>query len=238
MKLSCIGCGPGDPDLLTVKAVDRIRKAQIIFAPTSREGKPSIALSIVRQHISETANSVNLLFPMIKDRESLRPQWRNNASMIGNAVREGKETVYLTVGDPSMYSTWTYINNEIKQTFKDIEVEVIPGITSFFAFAAEAKMSLVEADQTLGIVPSCYDLDKVKNTAKACDAVVFLKDGRYFDSVIAMLPDAGFSDSSIVTIAQDLSGEKEIMKISNLGELRRTKNPAGKYFSLMVAKKN
>ena len=53
-----------------------------------------------------------------------------------------------------------------------------------------------------------------------------------------MLPDAGFSDSSIVTIAQDLSGEKEIMKISNLGELRRTKNPAGKYFSLMVAKKN
>ena len=237
MKLSCIGCGPGDPDLLTIKAVDRIRKAQIIFAPTSREGKPSIALSIVKQYINDKASTVNLLFPMIKDRKSLRPHWEKNARIIAKAVREGNQAVYLTVGDPSMYSTWTYIHTEIKQNFKEIEVEVIPGITSFFAFAAEAKMSLVEADQTLGIVPSCYDIDKVKTTAKACDAIVFLKDGRYFDSVIAMLPAAGFSDSSIVSIAQDISDEHEIMKISNLGELRRTKNPAGKYFSLMVAKK-
>jgi len=237
MKLSCIGCGPGDPDLLTVRAVDRIKKAQIIFAPTSREGKPSIALSIVKQYISDKACAVNLIFPMIKDRKSLRPHWKKNARIIGNAVREGKQAVYLTVGDPSMYSTWTYIHTEIKKNFKEIEVEVVPGITSFFAFAAEAKMSLVEADQTLGIVPSCYDIDKVKTTAKACDAVVFLKDGRYFDSVIAMLPSAGFSDSSIVTIAQDVSDKNEMMKISNLGELSRTKNPAGKYFSLMVAKK-
>jgi len=81
MTLSCIGCGPGDPDLLTVKAVERIRNADAIFTPTSKEGKPSIALSIARKYIDESSTSIiNLIFPMIKDKDSLRLQWKINSN--------------------------------------------------------------------------------------------------------------------------------------------------------------
>jgi len=218
--------------------VDRIKKADAIFTPTSKEGKPSIALAIDKNYIDESRTIItNLIFPMIKDKESLRLQWRTNSQIIADTVRSGKNSVYLTVGDPSLYSTWNHIHKELKQNYNDIDIEIIPGVPSFFAFAAQAKMSLVAGDQTLGIVPACYNLDKIKGTINSCDSVIFLKDGRYFDSVIEILSESGFSDNSIITIAQDVSIDKEILETKKLKDLRNTKNPAGKYFSIMVARK-
>jgi precorrin-2/cobalt-factor-2 C20-methyltransferase len=238
MKLFCVGCGPGDPELLTVRAVNLIKSAEVIFAPTAREGKPSIALSVVEQYIDKSAKTVSLIFPMVKDRESLKDYWKRNADEIANMVRSGKQVVYLTVGDPALYSTWIYIHRELKNNHKDIEVEIVPGITSIFAIAAKAKISLAEGEETVAVVPACYDMDRVKRTASACDTVVFLKDGRYFDSVIEMLAQAGFPDNASIAIAQDVSEEGEILEMRKLSELRGKKGPTEKYFSIMVAKKN
>ena len=238
MKLFCVGCGPGDPELLTVRAVNLIKSAEVIFAPTAREGKPSIALSVVEQYIDKSAKTVSLIFPMVKDRESLKDYWKRNADEIASMVRSGKQVVYLTVGDPALYSTWIYIHRELKNNHKDIEVEIVPGITSIFAIAAKAKISLAEGEETVAVVPACYDMDRVKRTASACDTVVFLKDGRYFDSVIEMLAQAGFPDNASIAIAQDVSEEGEILEMRKLSELRGKKGPTEKYFSIMVAKKN
>jgi precorrin-2/cobalt-factor-2 C20-methyltransferase len=237
MEVVCVGCGPGDPELLTVKAAGMLRNADVIFTPTAREGKPSIALSIVQQYVNATAKIVDLIFPMIKNREQARLYWRRNAEQIAETAKMGKNVVYLTVGDPSLYSTWIYIQREITSRYPEINVKIIPGIPSVFAFAAQAKISLVEGDETLGIIPACYDLEKVKRTANSCDTLVFLKDGRYFGAVIDMLDSAGFSDDSMITIAQDVSGEKEVLKRNSLKEIRQNKETAQKYFSLMVAKR-
>ena len=237
MKLSCVGCGPGDPDLLTIKAVGLIKNAEVVFAPTSKEGKPSIALSIVKKYINSSAKMVNLIFPMLKEKEVLKNYWKENAEKIANEVRAGKRVIYLTVGDPSIYSTWIYIYKELRRNHKDIEIDIVPGITSIFAFAAEAKIALVEGDETLAIVPACYDMDRVRRTSNVCDTVIFLKDGKYFDEVIDMLSDAGFVEDSIVAIAQDVAIEGEIMKMSRLADLRGRRGSTEKYFSIMVAKK-
>jgi precorrin-2/cobalt-factor-2 C20-methyltransferase len=237
MEVVCIGCGPGDPDLVTVRAATLLKNADIIFAPTAREGKPSIALSIVQKYLNAGVETVNLIFPMVKDREYTRQYWRKNADQIVAAAKMGKKVVYITVGDPSLYSTWIYIQREITSRYPEIHLIIIPGIPSVFAFAAQAKISLAEGDETLGIIPACYDLDKVKRTADSCDTLVFLKDGRYFVDVINMLGDAGFSDESVITIAQDVSVGKEVMKRNNLKELRQNKETTEKYFSLMVAKR-
>ena len=237
MEVVCIGCGPGDPDLVTVRAATLLKNADIIFAPTAREGKPSIALSIVQKYLNAGVETVSLIFPMVKDREYTRQYWRKNADQIVAAAKIGKKVVYLTVGDPSLYSTWIYIQREITSRYPEIHLIIIPGIPSVFAFAAQAKISLAEGDETLGIIPACYDLDKVKRTADSCDTVVFLKDGRYFVDVINMLGDAGFSDESVITIAQDVSIGKEVLKRNNLKELRQNKETTEKYFSLMVAKR-
>ena len=238
MEVVCVGCGPGDPELLTVKATDILRNADVIFTPTAREGKPSIALAIVQQYVNATAKIVDLIFPMVKNREQAKLYWRRNAEQIAETAKMGKNVVYLTVGDPSLYSTWIYIQKEITSRYPEINVKIIPGIPSVFAFAAQAKISLVEGDETLGIIPACYDLEKVKRTANSCDTLVFLKDGRYFGAVIDMLGSVGFSDDSMITIAQDVSGGKEVMKRNSLKEIRQNKETVQKYFSLMVAKRN
>lgn len=239
MKLYCVGCGPGDPELLTVRAVNLIKSAGVIFAPTAREGKPSIALSVVKQYVRKSARTASLVFPMVKDRESLKDYWKRNADEIASAVRSGKKVVYLTVGDPALYSTWIYVHRELRRSHPDIEVEVVPGVASIFAIANKAGISLAEGDETVAIVPACYDMERVRKTAGACDTVIFLKDGRYFDSVIEMLGEAGFPDDATIAIAQDISApEGEILEVTKLADQRGRKGPTDKYFSIMVAKKN
>jgi precorrin-2/cobalt-factor-2 C20-methyltransferase len=174
---------------------------------------------------------------MLKDKQLLREYWKGNTEKITNEVRAGKKVIYLTVGDPSIYSTWIYIYRELRRNHKDIEIDIVPGITSIFAFAAEAKIALVEGDETLAIVPTCYDIDRVRLTSNVCDTVIFLKDGRYFDDVINMLPNAGFVEDSMIAIAQDVAVKGEIMKMSKLADLRGIRRSTEKYFSIMVAKK-
>lgn len=237
MEVVCVGCGPGDPELLTVKAASLLKNADVIYAPTAREGKPSIALSIVQKYVNATAKIVDLIFPMVKNREQTRLYWRRNAEQIAEAAKMGKNVVYLTVGDPSLYSTWIYIQREITSRYPEIHLKIIPGIPSVFAFAAQAKISLAEGDETLGIIPACYDLEKVKRTANSCDTLVFLKDGRHFGEVIEMLGSAGFSDDSMITMAQDVSAGEEVLKRKSLKEIRQNKVTTEKYFSLMVVKR-
>jgi precorrin-2/cobalt-factor-2 C20-methyltransferase len=238
-KLFCIGCGPGDPDLLTLKAAEILKSADIIFCPTSRAGKESKALAIVKPILhqrNEKPEIIDLIFPMVKDKETLSETWKNNANQIAKKCVAGKKVAYLCVGDPSLYSTFTYIHRELKKQHPDVGIEIVPGVASMFAFASQAKISLAEGDETLAIVPACYDLDRVKTTASSCDTVIFLKDGRYFSSVIEMLKQSGFSEDSLIAIAQDVSAEGEVVKVAKLKEVSDS-NPAEKYFSIMVVKR-
>src|SRR2546422_4295914 len=98
-ELTCVGCGPGDPELLTVKAVKAIKAADVIMCPTSKEGKESIAYSIISSIVdnSRKPEIVNLVFPMVKDKEILEDTWEKNTRTIAESVRGGKNVVYLTV---------------------------------------------------------------------------------------------------------------------------------------------
>ncbi len=237
-ELVCVGCGPGDPDLLTIKAVRAIRNADVIMCPTSREGKDSIAYSIITSVIdsSKKPDIVNLVFPMVKDKPTLENTWEKNAQIIADTIKSGKNVVYLTVGDPSLYSTWIYLHRELKSKHPEIKITVIPGIVSMFAFASKVGISIAEGDETIAVIPACYDLSRVKETAKNCDTMIFLKDGRYFDQVIALLKEAGFPDSSLFAIAQDVGTDEEIVKKLTLGEVTKD-TLTSKYFSIMVVKR-
>ncbi|GKS62322.1 MAG: precorrin-2 C(20)-methyltransferase [Candidatus Nitrosocosmicus sp.] len=236
--LYCIGCGPGDPELVTIKAINLIKNADIIFTPTARENKPSVALSIVEKYVSKGTEVRQLIFPMTKDITRLKESWKNNANEIAEAVRVGRKAVYLTVGDPSLYSTWIYIHKEIQTNHKDVEVEIVPGITSIFSFSAELKTPVGEGEEIIGIIPACYNLDRLKTAAECCDTLVFLKDGRYFNSVIDVLMESSFPDDSDVFIAQDVSTNAESLQRRKLVDIANNKNENNdKYFSIMIAKK-
>lgn len=237
-ELICVGCGPGDPDLLTVKAVNAIKNADVIMCPTSKEGKPSIALSVISSIIDQQKKPeiIHLVFPMTKDTDILKNTWEKNSQMIAEHSLSNKKVVYITVGDPYLYSTWIYLHRELSRKHPEIKITVIPGIVSMFTFASKVGISLAEGAEKMAVIPSCYDLTQVKEIAKNCDTMIFLKDGRYFDQVIDLIKKAGFSNESIFAIGQDLGTDHEIVKKLTLGEVNQD-TLTSKYFSIMVIKR-
>lgn len=236
-ELIGIGVGPGDPDLLTVKAVKAIQNADVIMCPASKEDRPSIALSVVSPLIDKSKNQeiIHLIFPMTKDKDILEKTWKKNAQIMAEKVLSGKNVVYLTVGDPYLYSTWMYMHKDIQQNHPEIKISAIPGIVSIFTFASKVGVSIAEGADKVSIIPSCYDLTAVKEIAKNSETMVFLKDGRYFDQVIQLLKESGFPDDSVFAIGQDLGTENEIIKKMTLGEVDGSLTT--KYFSILVVKR-
>ncbi len=236
-ELIAVGCGPGDPELLTLKAVKAIQSAEIIACPISKEGKESIALSVIESILKDSKPEIqSLVFPMTKDKEILKKTWEKNAELLAQSVMSGKKVVYLTIGDPYLYSTWIYLHRELEKKFPQIKIMVIPGIVSMFTFASKVGISLAEGAEKFSVIPSCYDLSQVKELAKNSDTMVFLKDGRYFDQVIKILKDAGFPDDSLFAIGQDLGTDHEIIRKLTLGQVNE-QTMTTKYFSIMVVKR-
>lgn len=235
--LVAIGVGPGDPDLLTVKAVRAIQGADIIMCPASGEERPSIALSVVESLLDRSRQEIiRLIFPMTKDPNVLESTWKRNAGVMAETVLTGKSVVYLTVGDPYLYSTWIYMHRELSANHPEMNISVIPGIVSMFTFASKVGVSIAEGAEKVSIIPSCYELSSVKAIAQNSETLVFLKDGRYFDQVIDVLREAGFPDSSTFAIGQDLGTDHEIIRRLTLGEVHRGVLTT-KYFSILVVKR-
>lgn len=236
--LTGIGVGPGEADLLTVRAVRAIQNADIIMCPASAPDRPSIALSIVSDMIDDSKNQeiVKLIFPMTKDRDTLKETWRRNAEIMAAKVMTGKDVVYLTVGDPYLYSTWIYMHRHLTTKHPDMSITVIPGIVSMFTFASKVGVSIAEGAEKAAIIPSCYDLAGVREIAKHAESMIFLKDGRYFDQVITVLKESGFGDNSLFAIGQSLGTDQERIQKMTLGEVNEA-NLGSKYFSILVVKR-
>ena len=236
-RLTAIGVGPGDPELLTVKAVNTIREADSIMCPASAEDRPSIALSVIESLIDRSRQRVvKMTFPMTKDPDILQHTWKRNAARMAEEVNGDRNVVYVTVGDPYLYSTWIYMHRELESNHPDMDITVIPGIVSMFTFASKVGVSIAEGAEKVSIIPSCYDLTSVKEMARNSEVMVFLKDGRYFDQVIDILRESGFPDDSVFAIGQDLGTENEIVRRLTLGDVDRGVLTT-KYFSILVVKR-
>lgn len=201
-KLFGIGVGPGDAELLTIKAFKTIKEADVICAPISAESKPSVALSIVQKFLDERTDNYGLLkplFPMIEDEKVLSGYWEDAAGKVIQKLDDGLDVAFITLGDPSIYSTFSYINKIIEE--RGFEVEIIPGITSFTGCAATAGISLGEKDEIIVIVPKVDE--RLERILEYGDTFVVMKTSRHRDSLEKM-------------IKKDLR-DKDIISIQNCG---------------------
>ena len=155
-KLYGIGVGPGDSELMTLKAVRLIRASDTIVIPSSGQ-TTNAAYTIAAGAVPEIKekNILEVEMPMTRDSEILETSHRNAAEQIGKLLEEEKTVSFITLGDPTIYSTYCYVHDRVLSL--GFDAEIIPGIPSFCAAAARLGISLTEASETLCIIPSSYE---------------------------------------------------------------------------------
>ncbi len=206
-KLYGVGVGPGDPELLTLKAIRILGQTDIVFAASSTKNDYSTALDIARPHLKDGTPVLHLPFPMTRDAQALAAAWEENARRVAVELAGGKVGVFLTLGDPSLYSTFAYLRRTLKQVATEVETETIPGITSFQAVAAKSGRSLVEAGQSLVIVSGVNDQKELEDKIGRHENAVILKAYRNFESIRQAVEQTGKKSNALFATRMGLEGE-------------------------------
>lgn len=183
-KFVGIGVGPGDPDLLTVKAVEQFKTLDILLVPESKKNAKSEAHMIASKFLPETLEIVGRHFPMILDKEAMLAQVREIALEVIEWVKAGKTVGFVTLGDPMLYSTYIYL---LKYIEEGVEVETIPGISSYTAIASGLSRPLVEGDDPLIVYPCTADMDELRNVLETHNSIVLMKVYKSFETVVSLM---------------------------------------------------
>ncbi|MEW6352346.1 MAG: precorrin-2 C(20)-methyltransferase [Thermodesulfobacteriota bacterium] len=226
-----IGVGPGDPDLLTVKALKILTRTSRIFAACSTRNDYSLAKNIINRHL-HGVEIERMPFPMTTDREELRVAWTANARQILEVLREGHDAAFVTLGDPLTYSTFSYLLRTLKGIAPDVKVVTVPGITSFHAAAAVSNTPLVEGEESFHLISGAKGGANLKRIIETSENVVMVKTYRFFDDICQSIEDLGLMDRAVCVTRCGLEGETVV---EDLRALKGTKMP---YLSLIIIKKN
>ncbi|NME81911.1 cobalt-factor II C(20)-methyltransferase [Clostridium sp. SM-530-WT-3G] len=203
-----IGVGPGDKELLTVKAVRIIESCDVVVAPSATEGGESIALETARDYIKEGTEVVVKHFPMGKKDRVLKAL--EAYEFIESKLREGKNVAFLTIGDPYVYSTYIHMLTHMRED--GFEVVTVPGITSFCAAASLVDRTLVIGNEKLVIMPAT----KVKEITDE-KFIVIMKVYKHEEEVIDVLEEKGFDYVYASRVGREgqlvLTDREEILKV-------------------------
>ncbi len=212
-----VGVGPGDPELLTRKAERVLRQSAVVLAPVSNPSEASVALETVREFLDKDRQEIIIhQFPMTSDRSRLIPAWREAAALIAERVQAGKDVAFITIGDPLLYSTFIYLLRILRESYPQIVIEVVPGISSINTSAAVACVPLAEADERIAIIPATAGLDKVVEALAAYDTVVLLKVKPLFGEILKILRQMGRERSSLFVERVGSSRQKVLTDLAEM----------------------
>jgi precorrin-2/cobalt-factor-2 C20-methyltransferase len=168
-----VGVGPGDPELLTLKAVRVIKLADVIFAPQAETSQDSLALTVVRDHLDLASQElVWASFVVGVDTDAV---WNETALEISRYLNRGLSVAFLTLGDPMLYGSFMYVMEKVLEAEPSMPVEVVPGVSSISASAASARMPIVSRRERLAVLPSMYGVDDLRQVLTQFETVVLMK---------------------------------------------------------------
>lgn len=226
-----LGVGPGDPELITVKAFRVIQESPVIAYPRKRKGSKSYAHRIVEVYIRpEEKEMLGLVFPMTKDESILNREWNETVEKVFQKLSEGKDVAFVTEGDPLLYSTFIHMMKLMQELHPEVEIKTVPGISSFNGSASRLGIALADGDDHVAIIPARNDYAAMKKALEDHDAVVFIKVAKVIDLMITVLRDLNLLDkASVVT---KVTSDEEV--IWNMNELEGLEL---EYLTLMVVRK-
>ncbi len=228
-RLVGVGVGPGDPELLTLKAVRSIREADVIFAPTRRAGGRSMALEIVAAHLDAGRQRVEIVpFPESRAGET----WDGVARHILAALGDDGHGVFLTEGDPMLFGSFGRLMAALGTLRPGFSIEIVPGVSSVTAAAAAAGVELTDYDDRLAIVPATTTLAEVDDALRQFSCVVILKVGAGLGDLLRLLDRHGLLDQAVY-VRRCGWPEQEIVH-----EPRRLlADPPRDYFALLIVRR-
>lgn len=223
-----VGVGPGDPELMTLKAVKTIRQSSVIAVPKTN-GSDRVALSIAARAVPEvqTKQVLEVNMPMTKDSRVLLESHEKAAEQIIDFLKTGVNVSFLTLGDPTIYSTYIYVHRLVR--VKGYDAEIIPGVPSFCAASAKLGDSLVDTSQPLHVLPGSYG--DIRENLAMNGTKVLMKSGSAFESVKAELEASGLLGCAKMVVNCGMENEKIV------DAMDVTTETSG-YFTIIVVKDN
>jgi precorrin-2/cobalt-factor-2 C20-methyltransferase len=205
-RLVGVGVGPGDPDHLTLKALHALREADRVFVPETDSGQtPGRAERLVAPHVD--AGRVERLTFAMRDDAARPGNWDDAGAAIAAVVSAGGSAAFATIGDPNIYSTFTYVAHTVRELVPGVRIETIPGITAMQDLAARSGTVLAEGNERLALIPYTAGDEKLREALETFDTVVVYKGGRHLPRVQAALRDAGRLERSVYGEQLGLPGQ-------------------------------
>ena len=198
-----VGLGPGDPELITVKAARLISAARVVAYPALAEA-PSFARAIAADLIAADAREIVMQVPMTVMRAPAQAAYDLGAAEIARALRGGEDVVYLCEGDPFFYGSFMYLFARLKGEFR---IVVVPGVTSLTACAARAGKPLVARNERLTVLPGPLGADELRARIRGAESVAIMKVGRHLGKIRGVIDGLGLSDLAVYVERASLPDE-------------------------------
>lgn len=225
-----VGVGPGAPDLLTLRAVETLKRADVIALPRGSDYGASMAWRIIEPVVGKRSDQERLFltFPMSKEPARLRRAWDAAFAKIGERLENGRSVAFATEGDPSLYSTFGYLHREAQRRWPGIQVEVIPGVSSITAVPAALGAQLADGMERIAIIPANYGVEDLIAILNAFDTTILMKIGAEMPKVVEALERTGLLHKAAY-VAKATMPEQKVAT-----DLRAVRTERGDCFAMVV----
>ncbi|SEA35519.1 precorrin-2 C20-methyltransferase /cobalt-factor II C20-methyltransferase [Desulfuromusa kysingii] len=213
-----VGLGPGDEELLTLKAVRLLQRAAYVYVPFSRLTTQSWVHGAVQQYANQAAVIREVSFSLQRSREKREQHWQATATSIIQTLQQGNDVVFVTLGDPLLYSTAIYLLRALRRQWADVKVEIVPGVSAYSHCAALTHFAVGEGTKPVTIIPAVTAMEDLQAAIQRGGTLVLMKIGHHLPAIIDMLEEnglihqavfvarAGFPEQRIETDLRSLRG--------------------------------
>ncbi len=225
-----VGVGPGAPDLLTLRAIRTLRRADVVVLPRSSPYGQSVAWQIVKSIVRKAPQQEHLFltFPMSREPARHIDAWNVAFGKLGERIERGLSIAFATEGDPSLYSTFIYLQREAPLRWPGIKVEVVPGVSSIAAVPAVTGVPLADGLERIAIIPAGYGVDDLIDIFQRFDTTILMKIGSEMSNIFAALKETGLTDKAVY-VSKATASQQRIVR-----DLRELTPERGDCFAMII----